>query len=298
LVFLTGSAVSFAVRDSSASFRFDSADNVKSVSIQSPQLVSGVHMRDATNEFHSLFFDLSQGSVSVIVQKQGLKGQMSVRPSIGMTVTDADREFLFEHIRFVEGAQHLNERVGLLAKVAEWLVEAPNKYVLANLDFDLAPVRGNGGVPPEANAPGRRLATINDPDCGCPSGAACPAWRMASDTAAIGCPATSAVAEADEGATCMCPYSGSTPRYSNYDKDTDGSVWRWNRKYGSASTDCRGRCGVGCNSFDQEAFKDCFDHDSCVDHLGGSSFSDNPNCGDEFSHAADDYVVSYGWSCC
>lgn len=253
-------------------------------------------MRAAKNESHFLSFELSQGTVGVIVQKQGPKGQMSVRPSVGMTVTADDKKFLLEYLRSIEGHQFINPRVGLLAKVAEWLVEAPNNHVLTNLDKEISPTRGNGQAHP--NSPGRRLVTITSPSCGCGSGgAACPFFPMASDTAAIGCPTTpSSVAEVDEGTTCLPDYTRGYVTSANYKKDTDGTVWVWNRKYGSASTECRGRCGMGCNFLDKEAFKDCFDHDSCVDHLGGTSIGGD-NCGIEFDHAADDYIASYGWFC-
>ena len=43
--------------------------------------------------------------------------------------------------------------------------------------------------------------------------------------------------------------------------------------------------------------QDCFDHDTCLDHLGGSALGDNPDCGDEFDHAMDDCFASYGADC-
>jgi hypothetical protein len=116
------------------------------------------------------------------------------------------------------------------------------------------------------------------------------------------CPTYTSKVEVDEGTTCMCPYSGTTPRESVYDarRPSDGAVVNlsWFLRYGSATPDCLGRCGPGCNFLDREAFKDCFDHDVCLTHVGGSVLGDNPNCGDEFNNAADDYVASYGWFCC
>jgi hypothetical protein len=42
---------------------------------------------------------------------------------------------------------------------------------------------------------------------------------------------------------------------------------------------------------------DCFEHDTCVDHFGGSVFGDSPNCGDEFNHAAAEYAATFGAWC-
>lgn len=80
-----------------------------------------------------------------------------------------------------------------------------------------------------------------------------------------------------------------------YDAGNGGTQWAWNRQANSGS--CLGRCGAGCNIFDTDLMLDCFEHDTCVDHFGGSVLGDNPNCGDEFNHAALEYVVTYGAWC-
>jgi len=113
----------------------------------------------------------------------------------------------------------------------------------------------------------------------------------------VNCPQYGSTAERNQGATCMCPYSGGGYKWAYYDR-RDGQRFKWLRKYGRDSAECAGRCGATCNSADKEAFIDCFDHDSCVDHFGGSVFGDSADCGDEFDHAADDYIVSYGYCCC
>lgn len=80
-----------------------------------------------------------------------------------------------------------------------------------------------------------------------------------------------------------------------YDQGNGGTQWMWTRQANSGS--CLGRCGAGCNIFDTDLMLDCFEHDTCVDHFGGSSLGDNPNCGDEFNHAVSEYVVTYGAWC-
>lgn len=119
------------------------------------------------------------------------------------------------------------------------------------------------------------------------------------------CPNHGSTGEGGQGSTCMCPWSGGGTRRAIYDGSwnlaygNSGTLWQWDRYFGGSASMCTGRCGGGCNSADKESFIDCFDHDSCVDHLGGSAVStDGDRCGDELGHALDDYTVSYGWCCC
>jgi hypothetical protein len=99
-----------------------------------------------------------------------------------------------------------------------------------------------------------------------------------------------------DGATCLWGTNGWD--YAVYDPGNDGTcVWTW-AQYGENQANCSGRCGAGCNHwFDDDYTWDCFDHDRCVDHYGGSTMSGNPNCGDEFWDAADDYALTYGAWC-
>lgn len=98
-----------------------------------------------------------------------------------------------------------------------------------------------------------------------------------------------------DGATCLWGTAGYD--YAVYDPGNDGTcVWRWSA-YGDYTGNCTGRCGAGCNWFDNDYTWDCFDHDRCVDHYGGSVMSDNSNCGDEFWDASDDYALTYGPWC-
>jgi hypothetical protein len=99
-----------------------------------------------------------------------------------------------------------------------------------------------------------------------------------------------------DGSTCLWGTNGWD--YAVYDPGNDGTcVWRW-AQYGEDQANCSGRCGAGCNHwFDDDYTWDCFDHDRCVEHYGGSTMSGNANCGDEFWDAADDYAVTYGAWC-
>jgi hypothetical protein len=99
----------------------------------------------------------------------------------------------------------------------------------------------------------------------------------------------------DDGVKCMSGSGGWANAY--YDK-SGGSCIATYQKYGKNAAYCAGRCGAGCKWWDQNYTQDCFDHDMCVILEGGSNYSDNPHCGDEFWHADDDYVVTYyPWYC-
>jgi hypothetical protein len=72
-----------------------------------------------------------------------------------------------------------------------------------------------------------------------------------------------------DGATCFPGENGSD--YAVFDPGNDGTcVWQWSR-YGEDAPNCWGRCGAGCNWFDNDYTWDCLDHDKCVNTYGGSS---------------------------
>jgi hypothetical protein len=96
----------------------------------------------------------------------------------------------------------------------------------------------------------------------------------------------------DANTTCLRPGVTYT---AFYDAGNGGAQWTWNRVANSGN--CLGRCGAGCNPFDTDLMLDCFEHDTCVDHFGGSVLGDSPNCGDEFSHAVTEYAVTLGAWC-
>lgn len=93
------------------------------------------------------------------------------------------------------------------------------------------------------------------------------------------------------GDDCLCPGW----QWPAYYTQRDGQGWRWDRTV--ASGKCTGRCGAGCNWFDNDYMIDCFEHDVCLDHFGGSALGGNADCGDEFWDAADDYIVTYAAWC-
>ncbi|MBK9034185.1 MAG: hypothetical protein IPL61_23475 [Myxococcales bacterium] len=92
--------------------------------------------------------------------------------------------------------------------------------------------------------------------------------------------------------TCLRPGYNYT---AYYDAGNGGQQWQWTRTANSGS--CLGRCGAGCNFLDTDLMLDCFEHDTCVDHFGGSSLGGNANCGDEFSHAVAEYTATMGAWC-
>jgi len=98
--------------------------------------------------------------------------------------------------------------------------------------------------------------------------------------------------EKDEGITCL--NKGSTVT-AVYDKGANGTLINTNIKVGDGykAGKCMGRCGGGCDKWWAASAwaKDCLDHDICiVDQDGKNDLANDENCGDEFVHAADDYV--------
>jgi hypothetical protein len=94
-----------------------------------------------------------------------------------------------------------------------------------------------------------------------------------------------------DGSTCLWGDRGYD--YAVFDQGDDGYCTWWWVPYGEYTSNCSGRCGAGCNWFDDDYTWDCLDHDRCVDWYGGDVWSGNPNCGDEFWDASDDYAATY-----
>jgi|GEM_PF-1562440 len=57
----------------------------------------------------------------------------------------------------------------------------------------------------------------------------------------------------------------------------------------SSSYGCMGRCGAGCSGIGGGWTQDCLDHDTCSFYNNSSGGSGDPNCGDEFVAAEDDF---------
>ncbi len=68
----------------------------------------------------------------------------------------------------------------------------------------------------------------------------------------------------------------------------------WPNKYG-----CMGRCGSDCGNWwiASSWTKDCMDHDACSARNNASGGASDPNCGDEFTEAADDWLLGVGAGC-
>lgn len=104
-------------------------------------------------------------------------------------------------------------------------------------------------------------------------------------------------ASRNEGITCI--NIGSTVK-AVYDK-ANGRTIRRNIRVGNSykGGQCMGRCGAACGNFLPDAWtKDCLDHDICIaDQNGQNGLANDPNCGNEFNHAASDYVFGVMRGC-
>ncbi|MEO0899793.1 MAG: hypothetical protein AAFY71_25500 [Bacteroidota bacterium] len=86
-------------------------------------------------------------------------------------------------------------------------------------------------------------------------------------------------------------------RGRSYSLQYDGSrgntnVTRTAGYNGGGSYGCMGRCGGNCGRWwiPSSWTLDCFEHDECSLRYGASGGSSDPNCGDEFNEAADDWT--------
>lgn len=83
-------------------------------------------------------------------------------------------------------------------------------------------------------------------------------------------------------------------RYLNHDSNNhcfqSQSVWT-----GPGTTACMAECGPGCNGLNFYT-QDCGDHDRCGRDHGGSLNPADPECGDEWREAGDDFML--GWPKC
>jgi hypothetical protein len=67
----------------------------------------------------------------------------------------------------------------------------------------------------------------------------------------------------------------------------------WSNGYG-----CMGRCGLDCGSGAPSSWtRDCLNYDACSYRNGASGGSIDPNCGDEFNEAADDWMSGVWVGC-
>jgi hypothetical protein len=105
-------------------------------------------------------------------------------------------------------------------------------------------------------------------------------------------PTSTSTLEGNEGVRCLRTGTTVTAVYdlANGTKWAEavvvGSNWGTSVK-GSGNYACMGRCGPGC--FGNKYSKDCLDHDTCSHNVGATGGSTNPDCGDEYKAASDDY---------
>lgn len=104
-------------------------------------------------------------------------------------------------------------------------------------------------------------------------------------------------ASRNEGVTCIRKNTYVTAAYddsrgSHYESVLVGSKPR--SGYG-----CMGRCGGDCGQWwlASSWTKDCMDHDQCSHKNYSSGGSSDPNCGDEFDEAADDWLQGVWRGC-
>lgn len=102
---------------------------------------------------------------------------------------------------------------------------------------------------------------------------------------------------ANEGISCIRKGSTVTAEWntqaSSYVAENIVVGVNWPSGYG-----CMGRCGADCGWGAPSSWtKDCLDHDACSYRNSASGGSSDPNCGDEYDEAADDWMGGVWWGC-
>jgi len=259
-------------------------------------------MKDVVSEKDDLIFEIGDKTISFTVIKDSLAtGSVSITgPSEGLKSAEleeiremCDDIYSFEESTRRKGNAPKNARIGLGAKLCSWLAGIPAEKPIVSRTMSINVKRADDSRLTKTDLPRRRLL------------ATCYGEFSPDDQANPEpyCPQTlTGASPGDDGQTCMCDVTGlgydNTGVYPAwYDDDRNGKTYQWWRRWGEGNDQCSGRCGAGCNWFDEEAFVDCFDHDSCVGHLGGATLYGD-RCNDETWDAMDDYTASYGWGCC
>ncbi|MCB1170759.1 MAG: hypothetical protein KDK25_10510 [Leptospiraceae bacterium] len=104
-------------------------------------------------------------------------------------------------------------------------------------------------------------------------------------------------ASRNEGVTCIRKGTYVTAEYDDSRGSHNESV-----RVGSkprSGYGCMGRCGGDCGQWwiPSAWTKDCMDHDQCSHKNYSSGGSSDPNCGDEFDEAADDWLQGVWRGC-
>ncbi len=102
---------------------------------------------------------------------------------------------------------------------------------------------------------------------------------------------------ANEGITCIRKGTWVTAKYDDSKGDHSESVLVGSTA--RAGYECMGRCGAGCgsSSIPSAWCKDCLDHDQCSHKNYSSGGSSDPNCGDEYREASDDWMFGVARGC-
>lgn len=100
----------------------------------------------------------------------------------------------------------------------------------------------------------------------------------------------------NEGITCIT--KGSTVNAQYDDRRGDHSKWIVVGSKAGPSYGCMGRCGGDCGWGAPSAWtKDCMDHDQCSWENNSSGGGSDPNCGDEYNEAVDDWTFGVVRGC-
>lgn len=95
----------------------------------------------------------------------------------------------------------------------------------------------------------------------------------------------------NDGITCIQRNSTYTLRYTNRNNQVISKRRRAGYN-GGGTYGCMGRCGANCGrSWIPSAWTlDCFEHDQCSLDNNASGGGSDPNCGNEYWEASDDYI--------
>ncbi|MCB1167008.1 MAG: hypothetical protein KDK33_12680 [Leptospiraceae bacterium] len=104
-------------------------------------------------------------------------------------------------------------------------------------------------------------------------------------------------ASRNEGVTCIKKGTYVTAEYDDSRGNHNESVLVGSKP--RSGYGCMGRCGPDCGSWWAASSwtKDCMDHDQCSHKNYSSGGSSDPNCGDEFDEAADDWLQGVWRGC-
>ena len=320
---------------SSSSFlKHDSRESAENAfwKLQNSGGTNEANLRKSVGDHLEISYDLLNGPVKFVFDKNSrFKGTLTIIAHENVKITSDDLTKIhteLENLLQLQTDDMLqNKRIGFAVKTLEYLAVAQPGYVIQSrtIPFQVNKRNKNNNddirrlEEPEEDFEDRHLRQFEEeereermlqdetqvptssPTHNC-SDSFLSTWADIPHENAS-CPTYTARQAGDSGANCLCPYDGQVPKEALYEvnnplfNNTPTNI-SWVVKYGLASPNCLGRCGFTCNRFDKEAYQDCLNHDVCLTHVGGSPLFDNPQCGQEWGWAADDYIASFGFGCC